>query len=131
MATTYVYSLRGKVTHETREGNPRCGAVLTGPFLVTTTAPDGRPECPRCFPQGQAARDREAARMRFTASARAERDAKVVTLLVQGATDKAVGRAMDWANRTWVRNINDAMHRAGGKTRFHWGYLVGLAHRDD
>jgi len=130
MSTLYVYSLRGRRTHAAGDGtNLRCGAILTGRFLVTTAPPSDRGLCPGCFPASTEGRARAERLAQRATARRRERDSRIVALLITGATDKAVGRHFGWATRTWVRNINDAMHRADARTRFQWGYLVGLADR--
>jgi len=130
---TYVYGLRGKFTHETGEDgiNPRCGAMLQARFLVSTQPPPDRALCPRCVPT-DAALELRATQDALERKRRIEQvDAGIVFVQDTATTEKAVGRHFGWAQQTWVRNINGAMHRAGAKTRFQWGYLAGLAARDN
>ncbi|WP_049575078.1 helix-turn-helix transcriptional regulator [Nonomuraea sp. SBT364] len=45
-------------------------------------------------------------------------EARLLTLLASGATDKAAGRALGWSERTVQRHITKLMRRLGAQTRF-------------
>ncbi|MFF3562431.1 helix-turn-helix domain-containing protein [Streptomyces sp. NPDC002574] len=45
-------------------------------------------------------------------------EARLLTLLAAGATDKAAGRAMGWSERTVQRHVTKLMQRFGAQTRF-------------
>lgn len=124
MVTTYVYSLRSTIIHIAHDGlNPLCGKEFVGRFHVIKGArPDGYGLCSRCSRRSRAGV--------ATAARQRHRDSMIMALLVQGHTDTAVGRQLGWGGRTRVRYMGEAMRRAGAKTRFHWGYLVGRAEGD-
>ncbi|MEU4094297.1 helix-turn-helix domain-containing protein [Streptomyces sp. NPDC026673] len=45
-------------------------------------------------------------------------EAKLLTLLAAGATDKSAGRALGWSERTVQRHVTRLMQRFGAQTRF-------------
>ncbi|MEW2507963.1 helix-turn-helix transcriptional regulator [Amycolatopsis sp. CA-161197] len=45
-------------------------------------------------------------------------EAQLLMLLASGLTDKAVGRALGWSERTVQRHVTKLMHRVGARTRF-------------
>jgi DNA-binding NarL/FixJ family response regulator len=45
-------------------------------------------------------------------------ESKLLTLLASGVTDKAVGRALGWSERTVQRHVTKLMQRTGARTRF-------------
>ncbi len=48
-------------------------------------------------------------------------EARLLTLLASGATDKAASRALGWSERTVQRHITRLMRRLGAQTRFQIG----------
>lgn len=47
-----------------------------------------------------------------------EEEARLLTLLASGATDKAASRALGWSERTVQRHVTKLMNRVGAQTRF-------------
>ncbi|MFC4534129.1 helix-turn-helix transcriptional regulator [Sphaerisporangium dianthi] len=47
-----------------------------------------------------------------------EEEARLLTLLAAGATDKAASRALGWSERTVQRHVTKLMQRVGAQTRF-------------
>ncbi|MGW1885870.1 LuxR C-terminal-related transcriptional regulator [Streptomyces sp. NPDC001970] len=45
-------------------------------------------------------------------------EARLLTLLASGATDKSAGRALGWSERTVHRHSTELMQRFGAQTRF-------------
>jgi DNA-binding CsgD family transcriptional regulator/predicted transcriptional regulator len=45
-------------------------------------------------------------------------ESKLLALLASGVTDKAVGRALGWSERTVQRHVTKLMQRTGARTRF-------------
>lgn len=119
----YVTSLRGSVTHlATSPGRTRCSYEFVGAFYVSDKRPD-RPLCGECARLADV-HDRYVARRQ---SAVAARDGLLVDLLRDGLTDAAIRRHLHLSARSLSRYLNDAMRRAGARTRFQWGYVVGAA----
>jgi DNA-binding CsgD family transcriptional regulator len=146
---TYVYSLHGcaRLTHVGNMHGTACGYIFTSSFHVSENAPPARPICERCIARcdantvvmsvarilrmadrgivvRQRAIDVHAAML---AARHAERDAAIVSLLKEGADNAGVARRLRMGLRTTVRHVNDALRRSGARTRFQWGYKVGLA----
>ena len=48
----------------------------------------------------------------------------ILRLLVQGADDRAVARALSISVRTCQRHVSEIMHRVGAQSRLHLGYLI-------
>lgn len=118
---TYVTSLRSNIAHYAEDHRPLCGVILRGPFQTTERRPPGAPLCAKCAVRHGGARARRA-RLE-------QRDAVVIRLLASGATDTAIRHRLNLGARTVSRYLNDAMRRAGARTRFEWGYRVGRAER--
>ncbi|GGL20314.1 transcriptional regulator [Sphaerisporangium melleum] len=47
-----------------------------------------------------------------------EEEARLLTLLASGVTDKAAGRVLGWSERTVQRHVTRLMQRVGARTRF-------------
>lgn len=122
---TYVTSPVGKVAHLGDAGGTRCRFIPRARFRVTDTIPPGYLPCPRCAARAAAltaAVDRARHRMRLAA-----RDAAIAAALAEGVTDVAAARRLGMGKRTFSRYANDAMRRAGARSRFEWGYREGVA----
>lgn len=120
---TYVTSLRGQVTHLGDESGARCGVVFYSAFYVSASQPPDRPLCAECVRRTRRTADRHAA----LADREATRDAVIVALLREGLGNDGIARRLRLGQRTTVRYVNGAMRRAGARTRFQWGHMVGFA----
>lgn len=120
---TYVTSLLGSVTHIGNEERTECGIVLRSGYLVSTEPPAGYPLCSSCTGR-EADRAVNDARRHWKETAR---DALLVSLLAEGMTDAALARRLRLGQRTLSRWINDAIRRAGARSRFQWAFNAGAA----
>jgi hypothetical protein len=125
---TYVTSLnpRASVAHI---GYPvtACGNVFVGAHRTSAAMPANRSICRKCVSRASAyglITDREAAILLWIQPANAD---SLVPLLLEGRSDREIALRLGVATRTLSRYIADAMARVGARTRFQWGYLVGLA----
>ena len=120
----YVYSLHGSAKYA-HIGHPHalaCGFAVMSRYHIANAVPSDRAVCPRCLAATRVRDGNGIVRLRLTA-----RDAAIIALLKEGLDQRAVGRRLRLATRTTVRYVSDAQRRSGAKTRFQWGYMVGLA----
>jgi len=128
---TYVTSLHGnaRVTHI---GYPitACGKSFISAFETSDNVPADRPICRLCVEhatgygwitadEGDALLGREIVQ--------ADVPDRVVALLMVGAADREIAHRLGVSMRTVSRHVAAAMHAAGARTRFQWGYFVGRA----
>jgi DNA-binding NarL/FixJ family response regulator len=120
---TYVSPLRSTayLSHIGNENGTACRRVYSAGFIVTDAPLPGRTVCARCT--GAVAARISRAEQR--AKTEAARDALIVQLLRDGASDATLCRRLRLGQRTMSRYVNDAMRRAGARTRFEWGYMTG------
>jgi len=131
------------VTSESRNakyahvGNPTlCGRVFVRDRRVTDHMPPDRAVCRDCV--------REATGLGWITSAeadallgRAPREPRerqprygaqlVVPLMIEGCSDRDMAVRLGVSTRTVNRLVADSMRALGARTRFQWGYLVGIA----
>lgn len=130
---TYVTSLHGnaKLTHI---GYPitACGKSFIAAFETSREVPADRPICELCVERatgyGWITAD-EADYLLGREVVRLDVPDTIVALLIAGAADREVARRLGVSMRTVSRYIANAMHEAGARTRFQWGYRVGTAAR--
>jgi hypothetical protein len=128
---TYVTSLHGnaRLVHI---GYPitACGKSFIGAFRTSDDIPIDRRICPLCVEratgygwitagEGGYLLDRDVEQTDVPDS--------IVALLIAGAADREIARRLGVSMRTVSRYVATAMHAAGARTRFQWGYLVGTA----
>lgn len=150
---TYVTSTHAsaKVAHIGNAYYTACRYVFTGPFVVTSTPPEGMRECSRCLDalglaleeaaslgaamdEVQKQETLNAARDTWERHVREHdlalrfdsRDRQITLLLVRGFENVEIARELGWSLRSTVRHLTSARERAGARTRFQWGYLLGF-----
>lgn len=145
---TYVTSRlpHARLTHFGDLERTVCGYVPRGSFRITVDRPANRLLCARCLArvidaahlehlvreQQQLIVERDRRRRRSPAvaayaRARTSTDADLMVAMKQGLSNLAMARQLGISERTAVRRRNEARRRAGAKSLFHWGYLVGRA----
>jgi DNA-binding CsgD family transcriptional regulator len=122
---TYVTSDLGRVAHVGPPHHLACGAVMRSTFAVHDSPPPGRRVCVNCL-RAKAKAESWAEHKRQVVAAR---DARIVALLAEGLTDQALRRRLGLQRRTVSRYVNEAMRRAGARTRFEWGYKTAQVRR--
>lgn len=131
----YVTSLRAnaRYAHVGSLAATACGVYSPDPFKVAQTRhlPANRLLCPRCARSFVTPEERADALnldvpVESLPSVKArKRDMEVARVLLDGGSNKQVSRALRLSQRETVRVIAAAMDRAGVRSRFAWGYLLG------
>jgi len=112
-----------------------CGKVFVGPHRTSEDMPADRALCRACVRDatglGWLTRPEADALLGRTPRPREGRYGadQLVPLLIEGRTDREVALRLRVSTRTVTRLVADAMRAAGVRTRFQWGYRVGLAAR--
>ncbi|MDQ1746331.1 MAG: Bacterial regulatory protein luxR family [Frankiaceae bacterium] len=120
-------------------GHPTlCRRVFAGPRRVTENMPYDRAVCPACVAkatgygwittdEAQALLGRDRSQTRDLPPRRGA--AMLVPLMIEGRSDQEIAMRLRISTRTVNRLVTDAMRALGARTRFQWGYLVGVAAR--
>jgi hypothetical protein len=127
----YVTSLHGnaRLAHI---GYPitACGKSFIAAFQTSDNAPADRPICGLCVERatgyGWITAD-EADALLGREIVRQDVPDSIVALLIAGAADREIARRLGVSMRTVSRYVATAMHAAGARTRFQWGYFVARA----
>ena len=118
-------------------GNPTlCGYVFVRP-RVCTDLPNDRVVCPECVTKatglGWVTANEAVALLQWKPESvrqpgpqRHGAD-RIVPMMIDGCSDSEIARKLTVSPRTVHRLVADAMRDAGARTRFQWGFLVGLA----
>jgi DNA-binding NarL/FixJ family response regulator len=119
-------------------GNPTlCGRLFIRP-RVTDNAPADRAVCRACVKEATGLGWITAAEARkmlgLTSRKPREREPRhgahlLVPLMIEGCNERDVAARIGISTRTVNRLVADAMRALGARTRFQWGYLVGVAAR--
>lgn len=133
------------VTSESRNakyahiGNPTlCGRVFVGQRRVTDSLPADRAICRACVKEatglGWVTSDDATAMLGLVKRQPRDQEPRygahlLEPLMIEGATERDVAVRLGVSTRTVNRLVADAMRALGARTRFQWGYLVGLAAR--
>jgi len=106
-----------------------CGVAFVGPHRTSSNMPADRSICRACVAGalgfGWITADEADALLRhepITADL-------LLPLLIEGRSDREITLRLGVSGRTLSRRIAAAMREAGARTRFQWGYLVGVATR--
>lgn len=120
---TYVFSLRdgARLAHIGNAHATACGIVLTSSFHVAERVPADRVVCARCASAVGSLPDDAPGALTLA------RDGAITALLALGLNNAGVAKRLHLGLNTAVRYIGEAQRRAGARTRFEWGYLVGRA----
>jgi DNA-binding NarL/FixJ family response regulator len=120
-------------------GHPTlCRKVFVGPYRVTENMPYDRAACRTCVARatGFGWITADEARALIGLDPRRPRNLPprrgehlLVPMMVEGRSDQEIAQRLRVSTRTVNRLVTDAMQAIGARTRFQWGYLVGLAAR--
>lgn len=121
--TTYVHTLAGpsRVAHLGTGEKTLCGQVLRSFYRVTAHFPADRRLCLHCEDRAESKVRRNARVHRYLA----QRDAAFAALLKEGLGNGSLVRRTGLGLRTVSRYVNEAIYRAGVRSRFQWGYKLG------
>jgi hypothetical protein len=108
-----------------------CRKIFTGPHAVSDDMPADRRICRDCVlnATGLGWLTTDEAVALLGRKQPEPRRPQIVPLLVEGRSDRDVARQLGVSMRTVSRIVHAAMREAGARTRFQWGYKVGLAAR--
>ena len=109
-----------------------CGLIFTSPHRASDNMPNDRRICRRCINEatsrGLITYDEAAALLRRTPDTTVRAVlAQIIAMLIDGAADREVAQRLGVSLRTVNRYTAAAMREAGARTRFQWGYKLGLA----
>lgn len=133
------------VTSESRNakyahiGNPTlCGKVFVRDRRVTDSLPADRAICRACVKEatglGWVTSDDATTMLGLVKRQPREQEPRygahlLEPLMIEGCMERDVAVRLGVSTRTVNRLVADAMRALGARTRFQWGYLVGLAAR--
>lgn len=127
---TYVMSLDGnaRLAHI---GHPitACGVTFVGPHRTSENMPADRAICGECVSSALAFGWITANEAEALAQHQPEMTDLLMPMLIDGRSDREIMLRLSVSGRTLSRRIAAAMQEAGARTRFQWGYRVGLAAR--
>lgn len=110
-----------------------CGKVFVTPHRASENMPPNRAICRACVREatGFGWLSTEEADAMLGRSPRPREGRKgadqLVPLLIDGSSDRDVAVRLGVSMRTVARMVVDAMEKTGARSRFQWGYLVGIA----
>ena len=110
-----------------------CGKVFVGPHRTSENMPADRALCRTCVREatglGWLTADEADAMLGRAPNPRTGRQGadQLVPLLTEGRSDRDVALHLGVSMRTVQRLVADAMREVGARTRFQWGYRLGLA----
>lgn len=106
-----------------------CGVTFVGPHRTSENMPTDRSICRECARKatgyGWITADEAEALLQFEPKT----TDMLVPLLIEGRADREIALRLGVSMRTLNRRVGEHMRAAGARTRFQWGYRLGLAAR--